>query len=210
MEYLTIDNSFSIGRSCISVLQTWQPLCGHSPQGPCSDLLLKGLQLIAGTNHSTSHNPPATALWGQRALVEYLSQGSHKQRRCFSKANASPAGDPACSNTPASFHLSVPAGPATMAKDGDEAPSPSGCRGAAGPGPAGSHPPAPTAGLLPAPAASLVPPRAPKGGGCPPLWRTSPQKKAPHAPHSPAAGAGPWPEQEVAGGGEGRSPMVLC
>lgn len=169
---------------------------------PCFDLLLKGLQLISGTNQGTSHNPAAT--------VEYLLQRPHKQKDCFPRA--SPAEGSACSDTPASFcPLCVPAGPATLAKDGDEAPGPSSCRGAAGPGPAGSHPPAPSPGALPAPAAGLGPPRAPQG--CPSVWRTSPQKKAPRAPHSPAAGAGPWPGQEAAGAGEGHSPhspLALC
>lgn len=166
---------------------------------PCSGLLLKGLQLISGINHGTSHNPPAAVLWNTLA-------GITQSRGCSSEAN--PTEGSACSNPPASFHLSVPADAATVAKDGDEAASPSSCRGAAGPGPAGSHPPAPSTAPLPAPAAGLVPTRAPQGGGCAPVRRTALQKKGPSP--SPAARAGPWPEQEAAGGGQGRSPMALC
>lgn len=143
-------------------------------------------------------------------LVEHLLQGSPKRRRCFSKA--SPAEGSACSNTPASWRLSVPAGPAIVAKDGDEGPSPSGCGGAAGPGPgpAGSHPPLPTARPFPAPAAGLLSAGTPEGAGRPPIWRTSLQKKASQPPPSAAAGPGPWAEQETAGAGEGHSPMAVC
>lgn len=161
--------------------------------------------------------------WSQRALGEQLSQGAHKQKLCSSKANpikrgggggAQGSGGILGHSTmwgpPVMLSLSLPAGPATVAKDGAEAPCPSSLRGAAGSGPAGPHLPAPTAGLHPPPAASILPTRPLVGGGRPPVQGTSPQPKAPRTPHSPAAGPPPWPGQEAAAvGAGGCSPVAL-
>lgn len=176
-------------RSCTPVLQTWPCQWWVSP---CSDQLLKGLQLISGTNHAARCASPATALQRQPALGEHLSQGSHKQRGCSSKANPFKLfessgwgrgdtqvwGFPSHSTPwgpPVTLSLSVPVGPATMAKDRAEAPHLGSPRGTAGPGTAGPGPPAPITRPVPPPATSIVPPRPSAGGGCPPAQGTSPQ-----------------------------------